>query len=135
LGYEALKVSSQPLVPVWRFYAHRFNPGNVLFAGESLLEGVTLVNDLPKAFRGLRVEISVRDPKGRSLWKEKGTCNLPADSIVKPFKPQMRWNHIKEFRLPSGIRMGVWKVEVLVRDRSGKRIAFNSEDFQVLPKR
>lgn len=134
-GYEALKTASQPLLPVWRTLITQYNRGDTFNWGVSLLNSLNVVNDLPYSFKGLRVEARVVDPRGKTLYRDKRTCNVPADCVVQPFEAKMRYNHIKGFTIPAKAPYGTYQVRVKVWNKSGKAIAANEQDFTVVPKK
>jgi len=132
-GYYALQTVSQPLLPVLRLSVTQFNRGDVLGWGP-FLGPLTLVNDSPRPLKGLRVEGRVVDPRGKALLREKHSCNVPADSVVKPFEVQKRFNHIRGFTVPPQARFGEYEIQLRVRDAQGKLIAHNEHGFKVVPK-
>lgn len=135
MGYKALQTASQPLLPIWRLNRSQFNPGDMLNWGGSFLSGLTLVNDYPRGFKGLKVELRVTDPRGRMLYREKNSCNIPADCVVKPFEVQGHFNHTKGFKIPDNAPGGVYQVQVRLWDKAGKPIAQNEQEFKVVPKK
>ncbi len=133
-GYRALQEASQPLLPLWRPLANRFNPGDMLFWGDSLLKELVLINDFGKSLKGLRVEARVVDSGGRILFREKKTCGVKADCVVRPFENQERLNHKQSFKLPSRGSTGIYRAEFKVWDRAGKLLAHNEREFEVVAK-
>jgi len=135
LGYTALQKASQPLLPLWRAWITQYNPGDTFHWGNSLLEGALLVNDYPRTLKGAKVEVRVLDPKGKILYSEKGSCNVPPDCVVKPFEAKMRYNHMKGFKVPLKAAYGTYEIRMLVRDRKNKLMAQNEWEFKVVPKK
>src|ERR1035438_7418847 len=113
----------------------QFNPGDTLGWGQSLLEGVLLINDYPHAFKGLKVEIKVVGPKEKVIYKDVRVCDVEADCIGKPFETNQRFAHIKGFAIPKNAKPGEYQVRVAVADRKGKKIAHNESSFQVVRKK
>jgi len=134
-GYAALQTASQPLLPLWRTWITQYNRGDILNWGASFLERVLLVNDYPNPFKGLQVEVRLADPKGKILFRDKKSCNVPADSVVQPFVAPMRFNHIKGFAVPAQAAYGTYEVRLRVWDKRGKLIAHNEHEIKVVPKK
>ena len=134
-GYETLKTASQPLLPLWRPIITQFNPGDMLSWGQSLLEGVWMINDYPHAFKGLKVELRVVGPKEKLIFKDAATCDLEADSLAKPFESKERLAHIKGFAIPKNAKPGEYQVRLAVFDKKGKKIAHNETSVQVVKRK
>jgi beta-mannosidase len=134
-GYLALQTASQPLLPVWRAHVTQYNRMDVVNWGHSFLKSLDMVNDFPYAFKGLKVEARVVDPKGKTLFREAKTCDIPADSVSKPFDTGERFAHMKGFTVPKGARYGDYQVRIRVWDRKGKLAAHNEQGFKVVPKK
>jgi hypothetical protein len=77
----------------------------------------------------------VLDPKGKILCREARTCDIPADSVSKPFETGERFAHMKGFTVPKKARYGQYQVALRVWDRKGKLVAHNEQDFKVVPKK
>ncbi len=134
-GYEALKTASQPLLPLYRPIVTQFNPGDTLGWGQSLLEGVLVINDFPHGFKGLKVEIKVVGPGEKVIYKDAGTCHVGPDCIVQPFEASQRFAHIQGFAIPKNARPGEYQIRLAVKDRQGKKIGHNASSFQVVKKK
>jgi beta-mannosidase len=134
-GYAALKTASQPLLPLWRSIVTQFNPGDTISWGESLLEGVMLINDFPYGFKGLKVDLKLVGPRENVIFKDTGICNLGPDCIAKPFEGKVRLSHIKGFAIPKTAKPGEYQVRLVVMDRKGKKIAHNETPIQVVRKK
>ncbi len=133
-AYRALQTASQPLLPLWRPHVNRFNPGDVLFWGKSLLRELVLINDFGKPIKGLRVEARVMDSRSRVIFREKRICGVKADCVAKPFDTPDRFNHQEGFHLPLKGPLGVYRAEFKVRNRTGNLIAHNEREFEVVEK-
>ncbi|HJT23578.1 MAG TPA: glycoside hydrolase family 2 TIM barrel-domain containing protein [bacterium] len=134
-GYFALQTVSQPLLPVWRIQTTRYNRGDVLNWGASFLTGLQMINDYPNPLKGLKVEARVVNPRGKVLFRESRTCDVPADSVTQPFAAQERFNHTKGFTIPEKGVYGTYQVQLRVWDKKGKLMAHNEQDFEVVPKK
>lgn len=133
-GYGALAAASQPLLPLGRPLVRRFNRGDVFSWGKSLLKDLKIINDFPYGLKGLRVELRILDPKGRALFKERGTCSVPADCVAEPFQTVERFNHIKGFSIPTRAAYGTYRIETRIL-KGGKAVAHNEQEFEVVPKK
>ncbi len=134
-GYKALQTASQPLLPVWRTHVTQYNRKDILNWGHSFLKGLHLVNDFPYAWKRLKVETRVVDPKGKTLFREKGTCDIAADSTSMPFATNERFAHMEAFVIPENARYGDYQVRIRIWDPKGKLVAHNEQDFKVVPKK
>jgi beta-mannosidase len=134
-GYRALQTASQPLLPVWRAHVTQYNRGDILNWGNSFLSSLNMVNDFPYAFKGLKVEARVVNPKGKVLFREARTCDIAADSVSSPFDAKQRFAHMKGFTVPEKALFGVYQVQIRVWDKKGKPVARNEQEFTVVPKK
>src|SRR5205823_10985734 len=79
-GYEALKRAFQPLLPSIDLRREHALPGGEIQAG------FWLVNDLPRAFKDLRLRFGLRAAAGRVWWSEERLVpELEADEVLAIF--------------------------------------------------
>jgi beta-mannosidase len=133
-GYDALRTVSQPLLPVWRIYTTQYNRGDILHWGASFLGCLVIVNDFPKAFKGLRVEGRIVNPRGKVLFRKRATCSVAADCIVRPFPDKHISIEPNGLNIPMDAAYGTYEVQFRLWDNKGKPVAHNEEKFQVVPK-
>jgi beta-mannosidase len=137
LGYFALQTACQPLLPIWRNMTPQVNLGENLNWGGRFLKHLVLVNDWPKEFRNLRVELDVTDPRGKVIHRENQTCPVvPADSVTRPFENEGD-HHGDGTQPPRSIKNGpTGDYVVRIRLKQGvKTIAENTESIRVVPKK
>lgn len=131
-GYFALKRAFQPLLPVWRNTVPRRRAGDALNHSGPLLRDVAVVNDLPRAFRRLRLSLRVVDPRGRTVHREGGTFSVAADCVARPFDSGEHFGDTsKTWRLPKDAPPGVWRVLTRIIDAGGRTVAENAEEVLV----
>jgi len=112
-GYHALKEACQPVWPLWRPWTRVFYAGDVLNHGHPPLDDVTIINDYHRVLKGVRVTLAVTDPKGRTIYRAAGRCNVPADSVVQPFDKGDHFGQIsKPCRFKEGAPVGIYRLRV-----------------------
>jgi hypothetical protein len=81
------------------------------------------------------VEARVVDARGKTLFREKRTCNIEADCAVQPFITKERFNHTKGFTVPDKAAFGTYEIQIKVWNKTGKFIAHNEQEIKVVPKK
>ena len=69
------------------------------------------------------------------MFREIRACDIPADSVSSPFASPQRFTHARGFQVPDQAVYGVYQVRSAVRDRKGKTVGHNVEEFEVVPKK
>ncbi len=134
LGYEALKMVCQPILPVWRKSVRQFNPKDVLNWGDSFLRELMIVNDLPRSFKNIKVIIQVMNPRKKVIYQENARCSLEADCVARPFAHYEKGFHQTNFSLPEKALLGTYTVWIKLFDGHGKVLSSNCENFEVISK-
>jgi hypothetical protein len=96
-----------------------------------------LVNDWPKEFKNLQVELTVQDPRGKTIHREKEICPLVlADSVSRPFENdgEHHGDDTKPARSDKKGPSGNYTVRVRVL-QGKKLLAENTETIRVVPKK
>jgi hypothetical protein len=117
--------------------APQLNLGENLNWGGRFLQQLVLVNDWPKEFKNLLVELTVQDPRGKTIHREKRVCPLvPADSVTRPFENagEHHGDGTKPPRTSKKGPMGNYTVRVRVL-QGRKLVAENTETIRVVPKK
>ena len=120
LGYEALKLGYQPVLPV---ILPRFG-GDVAAAGSTARFELRVVNDLPERLEDLVWEWEVVPAEGGPpLVRAEGPASVPADSVTRP-APALRWS------IPADAAEGPYEANVRLT-RRGTLLAWNWYRFEV----
>jgi len=136
-GYFALQAACQPLLPIWRNMAPQLNLGENLNWGGRFLKQLVLVNDWPKEFKDLQVELTVQDPRGKTIHRERKLCpSVPADSVTRPFEHEGE-HHGDGTQAPRSAKngpVGDYTVRIRLR-QGGKVVGENTETIRVVHKK
>jgi len=136
-GFFALQTACQPLLPIWRNMSPQINLGENLNWGGRFLQHLVLVNDWPKEFKNLRVELTVQDPRGKTIHRENQVCPLvPADSVTRPFENEGEHHGDGTKPARSDKKGPAGNYTVRVRVLQGRTlVAENAETIRVVPKK
>jgi hypothetical protein len=62
------------------------------------------------------VKLAVKDPKGRTIYRASGKCNVPADSVVQPFDRGDHHGQLsRSCRFREDAPLGLYRVEVSLK--------------------
>jgi beta-mannosidase len=136
-GYFALQTACQPLLPIWRNQVPQVNVGESLNWGGPFLKHLILVNDWHKEFKNIQVEMTVLDPRGKIIHRERKTCPvIPTDSVTRPFE-NVGEHHGDVKKAPRSLKngpVGDYIVRIRLR-QGGKTLGENTETIRVVPKK
>ncbi|MEM2874698.1 MAG: glycoside hydrolase family 2 TIM barrel-domain containing protein [Candidatus Hadarchaeales archaeon] len=123
-GYFTLKKVYSPIYIILTPPREEFSRGAGFFGD------FTVVNDLPKEFRGARYRWYVKSPSGKMLFERRGRIDIPADGVVTvyPFLP------METVKIPEDAEVGEWKVFGAI-EHGGRIIARNEDAFVVVPRK
>jgi beta-mannosidase len=104
-------------------------PRDELSRGTGFYGDLTVVNDLPREFKGARYRWWIESPSGRVLFEKVGKVDVPADGVVTvyPLRP------METVKIPEDAELGEWKVRIRL-EHGTNVIAENEETFRVVPR-
>lgn len=121
LGFEALRLAYQPLLPVIR---PAFG-GEVVPAGGEARFDVPVVNDLWRRWEQVTARFVVRAPGGEPVFETEGRGSIPADTVHRVLRGVV-------WPVPEGAVEGRYRAEVELRRSDGELLAENWYEFRVL---
>lgn len=123
LGYRALKLGYQPILPIFLLHRRR------AYSGGRLLGQLAVVNDEPEGLEGAYAEITLEVEKGTLISWRAELVTIPAFGVVSDAIRSVT----QDFRLPSNMTLGPGRLSIRLFDAAGRRIAENVEAMEVVP--